>query len=158
MYLGIDPHARQITISLRDANGDVLQARQVSTQPEIAQCPMSSEAFTEGPGGVFGAWDTGGQIYFGKLDPDASKLGPPLTAPRGERNRKHPALAINARGEMLLAWAEGTGCQRGGSLAWQVYDQAGKPTPEKGQLARGIPVWSLPAAVALPDCNFLLIH
>src|SRR5499425_2060450 len=34
VYLGIDQHARQITISLRDESGDVLQARQVSTQPE----------------------------------------------------------------------------------------------------------------------------
>ena len=34
LYLGIDQHARQITISLRDENGDVLQARQVSTEPE----------------------------------------------------------------------------------------------------------------------------
>ncbi len=34
LYLGIDQHARQITISLRDENGDVVQARQVSTQPE----------------------------------------------------------------------------------------------------------------------------
>ena len=34
LYLGIDQHARQLTISLRDENGDVLQARQVSTQPE----------------------------------------------------------------------------------------------------------------------------
>jgi transposase len=34
LYLGIDQHARQITISLRDESGDVVQARQVSTQPE----------------------------------------------------------------------------------------------------------------------------
>src|SRR5262245_16685263 len=34
LYLGIDQLARQITISLRDEQGDVLQARQVSTQPE----------------------------------------------------------------------------------------------------------------------------
>ena len=34
LYLGIDQHARQITISLRDDHGDVLQARQVSTQPK----------------------------------------------------------------------------------------------------------------------------
>ncbi len=34
LYLGIDQHARQITVSLRDESGDVLQARQVSTQPE----------------------------------------------------------------------------------------------------------------------------
>jgi transposase len=34
LYLGIDQHARQITISLRDEKGDVLLARQVSTRPE----------------------------------------------------------------------------------------------------------------------------
>ena len=34
LYLGIDQHARQITISLRNEEGDVIQARQVSTRPE----------------------------------------------------------------------------------------------------------------------------
>jgi transposase len=34
LYLGIDQHARQITVSLRADSGDVLPARQVSTQPE----------------------------------------------------------------------------------------------------------------------------
>src|SRR5580765_620656 len=34
LYLGIDQHARQITISLRDDHGDVVQPRQVSTEPK----------------------------------------------------------------------------------------------------------------------------
>ncbi len=34
LYLGIDQHARQLTISLRNEEGDVLQARQVSTESE----------------------------------------------------------------------------------------------------------------------------
>src|SRR5262245_34091297 len=34
LYLGIDQHARQITVSLRDETGDVLLARQVSTEPD----------------------------------------------------------------------------------------------------------------------------
>ncbi len=34
LYLGIDQHARQLTISLRDESGDVVQARQVSTEPK----------------------------------------------------------------------------------------------------------------------------
>ncbi|WP_437185134.1 IS110 family transposase [Planctomicrobium sp. SH668] len=34
LFLGIDQHARQLTVSLRDQAGDVLLARQVSTQPE----------------------------------------------------------------------------------------------------------------------------
>ncbi|MCA9215709.1 MAG: hypothetical protein KDB27_21740 [Planctomycetales bacterium] len=34
LFLGIDQHARQITVSLRDDSGDVLLARQVSTHPK----------------------------------------------------------------------------------------------------------------------------
>ena len=34
LYLGIDQHARQLTISLRNEEGDVLEARQVSTEPK----------------------------------------------------------------------------------------------------------------------------
>ena len=33
-YLGIDQHSRPLTVSLRDEDGDVVQARQASTQPE----------------------------------------------------------------------------------------------------------------------------
>ena len=33
LYLGIDQHARQITVSLRNEEGDVVLARQVSTRP-----------------------------------------------------------------------------------------------------------------------------
>jgi hypothetical protein len=43
LYLGIDQHARQITISLRDENGDVLQARQVSTQLDAGWSRERSE-------------------------------------------------------------------------------------------------------------------
>ncbi len=34
LFLGIDQHARQLTVSLRDQHGDVILARRVSTQPE----------------------------------------------------------------------------------------------------------------------------
>lgn len=34
LYLGIDQHARQLTVSLRNEEGDVVDARQVSTEPK----------------------------------------------------------------------------------------------------------------------------
>jgi transposase len=34
LYLGIDQHAWQITVSLRGETGDALLARQVSTEPD----------------------------------------------------------------------------------------------------------------------------
>jgi transposase len=37
LYLGIDQHARQLTVSLRNESGDVVLARQVSTEPDRVQ-------------------------------------------------------------------------------------------------------------------------
>src|SRR5262249_18590424 len=118
---------------------------------------MSTMALVEGPGGVVAAWETDGQIYFAIRKAGTAGFGKPQAAPGSSNNRKHPALAINARGEMILAWTEGTGWEKGGALAWQVFDKDGQPTAEKGRLDDGIPVWGLPAVV---DTNgdFTIIH
>jgi hypothetical protein len=70
---------------------------------------------------------------------------------------KHPVAIGNTRGEVLLVWAEGTGWDKGGSLAWQVYDHKGNPLAVKGRAA-GLPTWSLPTAFAEPDGNFTIIY
>ncbi len=119
---------------------------------------MSSEALVEGPNGVLAAWETQGQVKFGRVDPQSGGLTGVHAAPGTGSNRKHPALAVNRAGETLFAWTEGTGWNRGGALEWQLYDAAGRPLPERGRLEGGIPVWGLAAAAAKPDGTFLLIH
>jgi hypothetical protein len=66
-------------------------------------------------------------------------------------------VAVNDKGEMLLAWTEGMGWNRGGSVAWQVYDREGSPTAERGHAA-GVPVWSLVAAFVRPDGRFVIVY
>ena len=118
---------------------------------------MSTMALVQGPDGVFAAWETDGQIYFAGSKAGTTDFTEPQAAPGDGRGRKHPALAINARGEMLLAWTEGTGWQKGGALAWQVFDKNGKPAGAIGRVEGGVPVWGLPTAVAT-DGGFTIIH
>jgi hypothetical protein len=118
---------------------------------------MSTMAFVEGPSGVVAAWETEGQIYFAGLKPGTTSFTKPQQAPGDGKTRKHPSLAINARGEMLLAWTEDTGWEKGGALAWQVFDANGKPTDQKGRVDGTIPVWGLPTAV-VSDGGFTIIH
>jgi hypothetical protein len=113
---------------------------------KIDTCPMSSEAFAEGRDAVYTAWDTEGQVYFARMNPGSSVVREPLAAPGRGKDRKHPALAVNARGEVILVWTEGTGWNRGGSLAWQVYDVKGRPTADRGRVRGGVPVWGLATA------------
>ena len=71
--------------------------------------------------------------------------------------KKHPVAAANDKGETLFVWTEGTAWAKGGAVAWQLYDQDGKATAEKGR-TEGVPVWSLATAFAKPDSNFVIVY
>lgn len=122
----------------------------------IAMCPMSSYALGQNGGATHAAWETGEQIYHTSIQ-SAARFSAPVAAPGKGANRKHPVAAFNAKGEMLLAWTEGTGWNQGGSLCWQILNKAGQPTLKKGR-ADGVPTWGLLSAVARPDGSFILIH
>ena len=123
---------------------------------KLEACPLSSAFLAEGPQGVTAAWETRNQIFFGTLAPSSGAVAPPAS-PAGSGQRKHPALAYNARGEALLAWLEDTSWARGGSMAWQLYDRDGRATPEHGS-ARGVPPWGLVAVAPLRDGRWLLLY
>ena len=122
----------------------------------LTSCPMSSVVIIDAQRSL-AAWENNGQIWFAALDPKLAAKPAATAAPGATGKRKHPALAINTRGETLLVWTEGMGWKKGGSLAWQVFDRAGQPTTEKGT-AEGVPVWGLPTAVALPNGEFTIIY
>src|SRR5258708_6173836 len=110
---------------------------------------MSSMDFSEG----VATWETGGQVFWTRLQ-GASE---PIAAPGTGKNRKHPRVAVNGRGEVLLVWTEGTGWQKGGELAWQKFDRAGKALGEMERLP-GIPAWSFAAVVARPEKGVTILY
>lgn len=121
----------------------------------VGYCVMSLPAFAEGPGGVEAAWETQRQVYFAPVT--SGKVQTAIAVPGAAEDRRFPALAINSRGETLLAWTEGMGWKKGGSAAWQVFDSKGQPEGERGS-APGVPVWSLVAAFARPGGGFVIVY
>jgi hypothetical protein len=123
----------------------------------VGTCPMSSFSLAEGNLGVLAAWETAGQVYFARIDPATGKPSLRRAAPGAGTGRKHPVVAANARGETILAWTEGMGWNRGGSVAWQVFDRDGQPTAESGRAA-GVPTWSLVAVFPRADGGFTVVY
>lgn len=124
----------------------------------LNSCPMSSYSLAETSAGILAAWETRGQVLWAHIEPATSTVSTAIAAPGSPQGRKHPSVAGNARGETLLAWTEGTGWERGGALAWQVFDKDNRPTAEKGRLEGGIPVWGLAPVVSRPDGGFTILH
>jgi hypothetical protein len=133
---------------LLSASGDAFQSIKLHDWT-VGTCPMSSAAFAHSAGQSWAAWETDGQVYL--LDLSRPPHDSPILNPPGNPNaRKHPRIAVNNRGEVLLVWTEGTGWKRGGNLAWQLYDSTGQAYLERGS-APGVPVWSFAAPYARPD-------
>jgi hypothetical protein len=122
---------------------------------KINACPMTSLAIAGDP--LHRAWETEGQVYFSAATPKAAIRSPDW--PRGgERiGRKHPRLAVNAKGTVLLVWTEGMSWGRGGALAWQTFSPDGRQAGERGGTP-GVPVWSFPAAIARADGGFTVFY
>ncbi len=146
---------------LLSAGRDGVVASTVLDGWERSVCPMSTCALLRfggvngAPGGMALAWETQAQIHLA-LARDG-KAGATIPMPGAGGTRKHPALAVNSRGEILVAWTEGTAWEKGGTVAWQRFSADGSPVGERGQ-ADDLPVWGLPAAVARPDGSFVILY
>ncbi len=121
------------------------------------ECPMSMESFCQAGNTVLAAWETSDQVYFTRIDRKTGQRSAPISPPGDPKRRKFPVVAANARGRTILAWTEGMGWQKGGSVAWQVFDEKGNPIGDIGR-ADGVPTWSLVAVFAHPDGSFVVVY
>ena len=147
---------RDMTLLVSTDQGDTFRAAKVGPW-ELNACPMSTAYLSKQGERVFAAWETAGQVYFDSVDPVSLKPSAAIAASGDSNKRKHPAVAANANGQTLLAWTEGTGWSKGGSLAWQLFEGAGTPSGGEGH-ATGVPVWGLPSAFADRNGNFMIIY
>ncbi|HEX2748242.1 MAG TPA: sialidase family protein [Verrucomicrobiales bacterium] len=144
------PAERDMTLLVSGDGGLTFKASPVHPWP-VAACPMSSAALTGAGPATRAAWETNSAIYTSLLSGNIE----PVAVSSGQA--RHPALAVNARGETLVSWSIGTGWKRGGELGWVILDAAGKPGEKRGT-APGVPVWSHTAAFAAADGDFVILH
>lgn len=122
----------------------------------IGACTMSAEAFVNGPGGTFAAWESHKKVQFGRIDPARRDISDAAYVSQSD-DQKYPALAENRAGDLLVAWTQGMGWNRGGSLTWKVFNRSGKPTGEP-KIVSGVPAWSLIAAYPRKGGGFTILY
>ena len=159
LYRGARDGAHRDTFLTRSTdNGETFAAIDLHPWDQNA-CPMSTYALANDPegGSIAAAWETGGQVYWTRIDPRTGKASGVFTAGATERNQRHPAVAMNRNGQTLLVWTEGTSWNRGGTLAWQTFDRNGSAVGERGH-APGVPAWGLAAVYPRRDGTFVIVY
>jgi hypothetical protein len=145
---------RDTTLLLSRDKGETFAMKRLDRW-NINACPMSTYAMAENKSGVVAAWETAGRIYTGTIDATDLTVSSPAQAPGS--SQKHPSVTANGSGQTLLAWTEGTGWKRGGTLVWQLVDKDGAPVAT-GKKIDAIPVWGLPSAYSRPDGTFVIVY
>ncbi|MGV3515585.1 hypothetical protein [Luteitalea sp.] len=132
--------------------GATFATRQVDAW-EIGACPMSSMSITRAAATTYYAWEHDGQVAFSA---GAATSAPTAIDARDPKaRRKHPRLAVAPDGQVLMAWATGTGWNKGGGVGWQLFADGVPVGPVQGR--DGLPVWSFPAVAAVGE-RFLLLY
>jgi hypothetical protein len=142
---------------LVEADSDLSHPRGREIAPmKIGICVMSTAAFGRAGASPLAAWESKEQIFWSSVSPSGAVH--PHSAPGVANRRKHPAITAGSAGQVLLAWTEGTGWNKGGSVAWQRFDAAGHPIPGAAGRADDLPVWDSPAAFPVPGGRFVLVY
>jgi hypothetical protein len=126
---------------------------------EANSCPMTTSAVAPlvGPeGGAVLIWETKGRVYRAVQSKDGGVGETALVSDRA--GCKHPAVAVGDQGRMLVVWAEGTGWAKGGAVGWVILDKTGQAVPGSEGRGDGLPAWSFPAGVVLPDGGFAVLY
>jgi hypothetical protein len=124
---------------------------------ELNACPMSTDYISEAGENTLIAWQTEAQVYFATVAGYGQKLSAPIPAPGAGSGRKFPVVIGNSKGQVLLAWTDGTGWKRGGTVAWQVFDKEGRATEVKGSVP-DLPMWDSIAAFQDASGGFNIVY
>ena len=161
--------AGAVHVSYRGAGGNVRRGMRLLTstdrghtfsdrliQPwDIGACPVATTTLASGADGTLVAWETEGQVFVA----NAERLDEPWSPPgEAQFRRKNATVAVNAAGDVLLAWGDGPGWQSGGNLHWQGFDARGRPRGETGRAVAPIPARSVPTVVARADGSFVIVY
>lgn len=115
-------------------------------------CPMSSATIARTSSGLVVATESGGRIRIQFID-DAVEGGP-AAMPVDLGGGKHPSVAYGGD-EVLVAWAEGAGWQKGGTLRWKRLSLESREVIDSGG-GEDVPDWSYPAAAHKDGPRFII--
>jgi len=144
---------------LIDCSSDLKESHSTEIAPmEFGVCVMSTSALAQNGGGAVAAWETRGRVFWSQLSSDAPTIVHPHEIDSRSSTCKHPAIAADGEGHLLVVWTEETGWNKGGTIAWEVFDSTGTVLPGATGRAADLPTWDSPAAIWCSNKTLLVLY
>ncbi len=152
---------RGMVLVTSDDGGETYSARELDDW-ELDQCPLSTAALQPATGGVVAAWERAGAISALLAGAAGARSEPVATtfarSSRPKADLKHPALAVDAQGRMLVAALEGLSWGRPSRVAWTLRDSGGSLLASGPADTAEVPPWSLVAAFSRSGGGFVVLY
>lgn len=153
LYRAANNNSRDMVLLASGDQGKTFNAQTINKW-YTRSCPMSSSCVADAGDGLLVVTELTGMLELHGIHKSGAlpkKLGSISLA-----KSKHPSMAVNSRGEILVAWAEGAGWGKGGELKWRMFDDEGNPIGAE-QSGGEVPTWSFPSAV-VSGGSFLVLR
>jgi hypothetical protein len=120
----------------------------------LNSCPVSTNAMAQDTKGkVWMSWVNRNKIYFARTDKPALFY----QVPASQARQGSPSIAINKKGEIMVAWTEGP-MMAAGKLHWQLYDAQFKPIKTKAPMPAKINRSTAPVVLTNSQNNFVVFY
>ncbi|PCJ19986.1 MAG: hypothetical protein COA96_15960 [SAR86 cluster bacterium] len=156
---GIGRHMQ--LLSLEFSEGNLVSGAYAEVSPlqewELSACPLSTNDIAlDNDAHQWLVFETQSRIVQIQLVADA--IATAVAEPFSRTRQKNPVLAINAQGDRLIVWGEAISHSKGGRLNMKLFSADG--TAKDFQFSDDITMqnFTFPAAVTLPDGDFLVLH
>lgn len=156
LYRTANGKSRDMRLLISADKGKSFDSKIVSRW-EIDTCPMSDPGLAESDDRLLVVTGKKGRIKLSGV-PNPWKVGFAPINMLASKDARLPVVANNRKGGTLIAWTEGTGWNRGGTLAWQVTQSDWLTSTETRRIKGAVPVWGILSAVAMPDGDFVIFH
>lgn len=155
---GIGRHMQLLTLNMEgnDISSATYGAVNSLQEWEASFCPLSTNDFaTDSKSDNWLVFETESRIV--QLNFSAQSQPTLVGEPFSETRQRNPAMAINERAEKVIVWAEAISHARGGRLNLKLFNSEGESEAFELTEEITIPDYSFPAAVTMPDGNFLVL-
>lgn len=121
------------------------------------ECLATTYSCARSPRGWVVAFQSQSGVSWTRVDPTVFEHAS-FSPPGESASPRHPAVAVDSGGQVLLAWIADAREPDGATLEWSLFTPEGKPVADTVRCGAGVAPENVLSAVSFADGRFAIVH